>query len=79
MDYKHVAVQIDPEDDRVQDTESARRYLSKYFSAAGIGKNPSIYWGGAADFVRDLRDNWIAEFDEDPTSVVASETVRAQA
>jgi hypothetical protein len=78
-EFKHVAVQIDPEDDRVQDTERARRYLSKYFSAAGIGKNPSIYWGGTADFVRELRDRWIDEYREDPTSAAPAEAVRAPA
>jgi hypothetical protein len=77
--YKHVAVQVDPESDRVQDTERARRYLSKYFSAANIGKNPSIYWGGTADFVRDLRDNWFAEIGEYPAWGAPAEAVRAPA
>ena len=61
-DFAHVAVQIDPEDDRVQDTERARRYLKKYFAKAGIGADINIYWGSSADFVRELQENWFTQY-----------------
>jgi hypothetical protein len=48
--YSHVAVQIDPEQDRLLDTERARRYLERYFSGANIG----IFWGRAEDFLKQL-------------------------
>ena len=48
--YKHVAVQIDPEQDRFVEPESAQRYLESYFSGAEI----SIYWGRAEDFLKEL-------------------------
>jgi hypothetical protein len=48
--HDHVAAQIDPEEGRILEPEGARRYLEKYFRGADI----SIYWGSAADFVREL-------------------------
>jgi hypothetical protein len=52
--YPHVAVQIDPEEDRILEPERARRYLESYFQDAHI----SIYWGSVDDFVRDLDHRW---------------------
>lgn len=48
--YSHVAVQIDPEQDRLVDPERARRYLERYLSGANIG----IFWGRAEDFLKEL-------------------------
>jgi hypothetical protein len=48
--YSHVAVQIDPEQDRLVDPERARRYLESYLSGANIG----IFWGRAEDFLKEL-------------------------
>jgi hypothetical protein len=50
-DVPHVAVQIDPEEWRVQEPERAREFLQSYFQSAEI----SIYWGSADDFVEELR------------------------
>jgi hypothetical protein len=50
----HVAVQIDPEGDRIIDPDRARRYLKKYFGDIKI----EIYWGSAEDFLKDLRREW---------------------
>ncbi len=47
----HVAVQLDPEDDRVVNPERARRYLEEYFGNDDI----NVYWGSVEDFVADLR------------------------
>lgn len=51
--YSHVAVQVDPEEGEFQDPEMARRYLER------IGRpnkwELSIYWGGTAKFLRELR------------------------
>jgi hypothetical protein len=55
--YAHVAVQIDPEEGRIQEPERARRYLESYFQDADI----SIYWGSAEDFVRELYERWEAQ------------------
>ena len=49
--YAHVAVQIDPEQDRTVDPQSARQYLERYFSTTNIG----IYWGRAEDFLKELQ------------------------
>ena len=50
--YAHVAVQIDPEESRIQEPERARRYLESYFQGADI----SIYWGSADDFAAELHE-----------------------
>jgi hypothetical protein len=52
--YAHVAVQIDPEEGRIQEPERARRYLESYFQGADI----SIYWGSVLDFIRELQERW---------------------
>jgi hypothetical protein len=52
--YAHVAVQIDPEEGRIQEPERARRYLESYFQGADI----SIYWGSVRDFIRELQQHW---------------------
>jgi hypothetical protein len=48
--YAHIAVQIDPEEGRIQEPERARRYLENYFDDADI----SIYWGSAEEFIKEL-------------------------
>jgi hypothetical protein len=42
-----VAVQVDPEEDRILEPEGARAYLERHLRAA----NTDIYWGTADDFV----------------------------
>jgi hypothetical protein len=53
-DYAHVAVQLDPGDERAADPEAARAYLETYFQKTAI----SIYWGRTEDFLRELRTRW---------------------
>jgi hypothetical protein len=49
-----VAVQIDPDEDRLLDAKRAKQNLEKYF-----GKNKiAIYWGSAEDFLQELRSKW---------------------
>jgi hypothetical protein len=50
-DHNHVAVQVDPGETTLADARRARKYLQKYFTASKI----EIYWGTAADFLRELR------------------------
>jgi hypothetical protein len=52
--YAHVAVQIDPEEGRIQEPERARRYLESYFQDADI----SIYRGSVEDFIQELHQRW---------------------
>jgi hypothetical protein len=52
--YAHVAVQLDPEEDRILEPERARKYLESYFQGADI----SIYWGSAEDFLKELQQRW---------------------
>jgi hypothetical protein len=52
--YAHVAVQIDPEEGRIQEPERARLYVESYFQDADI----NIYWGSVEDFIRELDERW---------------------
>jgi hypothetical protein len=52
--FKHVAVQIDPEEGRNLDTAGARRFLQRYFDLEKV----SIYWGHVDDFARELLERW---------------------
>jgi len=49
--FSHVAVQIDPEQERLTDAARARKYLESYFLDTQI----SIYWGSAEDFLSELQ------------------------
>jgi hypothetical protein len=59
-DYAHVAVQIDPEEGRIQEPERARRYVESYFRDSRLhrGASISIYWGSAEHFARELQQRW---------------------
>jgi hypothetical protein len=48
--YNHVAVQVDPSETTPANARRAKKYMEKYFGTSNI----SIYWGTAADFLRDL-------------------------
>jgi SIR2-like domain/CHAT domain len=52
--FKHVAVQIDPEEGRTIEPDRARRYLESYFGENRI----NIYWGRTDDFVHKLHTAW---------------------
>ncbi len=56
--HAHVGVQVDPEEHSLNDVERARRYLQEeYFASARDAlKRFDVYWGSAADFLRELRD-----------------------
>jgi hypothetical protein len=54
--YKHIAVQIDPDEDPLVNPGRAREYLEKYFGAPA--NKIGIYWGNAEDFIKELRDRW---------------------
>lgn len=51
QNYKHVGVQLDPDDYSPGDAIRVKRLLQKYFQGANI----DIYWGSSADFLRELQ------------------------
>lgn len=55
--YPHIAVQIEPEEDRLLEPERARRFLENYFFQ---GANISLYWGNVEDFMGELLPRWQA-------------------
>jgi CHAT domain/SIR2-like domain len=76
--YSHVGVQVDPEEHSQADVDRARRYLEGYFGserAAGRGRGEpriDIYWGSAADFLRELRRQ-LGESRDDETTPESGE------
>ncbi|MFO1430693.1 MAG: CHAT domain-containing protein [Candidatus Competibacteraceae bacterium] len=48
--YNHVGVQVNPDYHTLTDIERFKRYLKKYFDQVKI----DIYWGTAADFLKEL-------------------------
>jgi hypothetical protein len=54
--YKHVAVQLDPEEGLGADPVQARRYLEKYFGSPHM--QIEIYWGSVEDFLQELNARW---------------------
>jgi len=55
-DYSHVGVQVDPEAHSLIDAERAREYLEDYLCTGRDAPRIEIYWGTAADFLKELRD-----------------------
>lgn len=49
--YRHVAVQLDPELQDMKDIDGAKAYLAEYF---GQESNIEIYWGSAEEFLQAL-------------------------
>jgi hypothetical protein len=52
--YVNIAVQNEPEGERLFDLADAKHYLEKYFSGADI----SIYWGSPGEFLGELLRRW---------------------
>lgn len=50
-EWRHAAVQIDPEGSQTIDPRGARRYLERYFQSDNI----SIFWGSAKEFLHELQ------------------------
>ncbi len=59
-DFAHVGVQVDPEAHSLADVERAREYLDEYLGAGLGAPQIDIYWGTAADFLKELRDQLAA-------------------
>jgi hypothetical protein len=54
-DVSHVGVQVNPDEYSFSDMEGARTYIESYFQTAKDGPQISIFWGSAADFLKQLR------------------------
>lgn len=72
-DYAHVGVQVDPEAHNLTDVERAREYLEEYFGTGRDAPRIDIYWGTAADFLKELRDQ-LATLGAEAPSRADSET-----
>ena len=52
--FKHVAVQLDVDDVKVEDVESVQTFLQQYFQDAEI----NVYWGSMEQFISELKEQW---------------------
>ncbi len=68
-DFAHVGVQVEPDESRLRDVAKAREYLAEYFGAGAEAPRIDIYWGTAADFLRDLSEQLKKTGDEAPPPV----------
>jgi hypothetical protein len=64
----HVGVQVNPDETTLADAVRAKRYLERYFRNAKI----DIYWGTAADFLKELQQQLRRYEREKPEAVAAS-------
>jgi hypothetical protein len=60
-----LAVQVDPEDERIENPAAARAYLGEYLREAG---DIEVFWTGVDDFVKQLHD------EVKPTAAVSTTT-----
>ncbi len=51
--FKHISAQIEPDEDRFLEPESARKYLDEYFKES---RNIVLYWGSTVDFLKELKN-----------------------
>jgi hypothetical protein len=54
--FKHVAVQLELDDEGVPDTVAVQSFLEQYFQDAEI----NVFWGSVQQFVAELREQWEA-------------------
>jgi hypothetical protein len=52
--FKHVAVQLDVDDVKVENIESVQAFLQQYFQDAEI----NVYWGSTEQFIAELKEQW---------------------
>jgi hypothetical protein len=52
--FKHVAVQLDVDDVKVENLESVQTFLQQYFQHAEI----NVYWGSVEQFIAELKEQW---------------------
>ncbi len=52
--FKHVAVQLDVDDVKVENIESVQTFLQQYFQDAEI----NVYWGSLEQFIAELKEQW---------------------
>ncbi len=65
-DHAHVGVQVDPEEHSLADVARAREYLKDYFETGAGAPRIDIYWGTAADFLRELKTRLETTAAEEP-------------
>ena len=52
--FKHVAVQLETDDDTETDSTAVQTFLQQYFQDAEI----NVFWGSVQQFVAELREQW---------------------
>ena len=54
--FKHVAVQLEVDQDKSGEVDAVQTFLQQYFQDADI----NVFWGSTAQFIAELREQWEA-------------------
>jgi len=71
-ELSHVGVQVNPDEQSLAHVERARKYMESYFRGGKNAPEISIYWGSAAEFLKELNQHLAQE--EAPAVMVQGET-----
>ncbi len=67
----HVGVQVNPDENSLADVERTMKYMESYFQEGKSGApNISIYWGTAADFLKELGKRLLETRTEETAPVI---------
>ena len=69
-ELSHVGVQVNPDEQDLANVERARKYMESYFRGGKNAPDISIYWGSAAEFLKELNQH-LAETREEAPAVVS--------
>lgn len=69
-ELSHVGVQVNPDEQSLADVERARKYMESYFQGDKNAPEISIYWGSAAEFLKELNQH-LAQTGEEESAVMA--------
>ena len=76
--FRHVGVQLNPDEHSLADVDAARRYLDRYFSSdrgrGDVEPELLVYWGSPADFLHELHRR-LAELPPPATRPVKRERI----
>jgi hypothetical protein len=68
-ELSHVGVQVKPDEQGLADVERARKYMESYFQEGKNAPKISVYWGSAAEFLKELNQH-LAQIRQEKPAVV---------
>lgn len=68
-ELSHVGVQVNPDEQSLADVERARKYMESYYQGGKSAPEISIYWGSAAEFLKELNQHLAQTREEEPAVI----------